>query len=56
MLQLAAELDKRMKQMARVVRSFDERKIAVLTCLQLAEEYAKLKKDYDELVELIEEK
>lgn len=56
MLKLAADLDKRMKQMARVVRSFDERKIAVLTSLQLAEEYDKLKKDYDELVELIEEK
>ncbi|MDD6133719.1 MAG: cell division protein ZapA [Selenomonadaceae bacterium] len=56
MLKLAADLDKRMKQMARVVRSFDERKIAVLTCLQLAEEFGKLKQDYNELVELLEEK
>ena len=55
-LKLAADLDKRMKQMSRSVRSFDDRKIAVLTALQLAEEYYQLKKDYDELVELIDEK
>ena len=36
---LAAEVDRKMKQMARSVRSFDDRKIAVLTALQIAEEY-----------------
>ena len=56
LVELAANLDKRMKQMSRAVRSFDDRKIAVLTALQLAEEYQQLKKDYDELIELIEEK
>lgn len=56
MKQLAAMVDKKMKAMSRAVRSFDERKIAVLTTLQLAEEYDKLKKDYDELVDLLDEK
>lgn len=56
MKMLAAAVDKKMKAMSRAVRSFDERKIAVLTTLQLAEEYYQLKKDYDELVELLDEK
>ena len=54
--QLAAALDKRMKIMSRAVRTFDERKIAVLTALEIAEDYYKLKKDYDELVDLLDEK
>ena len=53
---LAASVYKKMKAMSRAVRSFDERKIAVLTTLQLAEEYYQLKKDYDELVDLLDEK
>ncbi|MDY4697406.1 cell division protein ZapA [Selenomonas montiformis] len=53
---LAAEVDRKMKQMARSVRSFDDRKIAVLTALQIAEEYQDLRADYDELVELMDEK
>lgn len=56
MKQLAAALDKKMKVMSRAVRTFDERKIAVLTALELAEDYYKLKKDYDELVDLLDEK
>ncbi|MBE6084187.1 MAG: cell division protein ZapA [Selenomonas ruminantium] len=56
MKMLAAVVDKKMKAMSRSVRSFDERKIAVLTTLQIAEEYYKLKKDYDELVDLLDEK
>ena len=56
MKMLAAAVDKKMKAMSRAVRSFDERKIAVLTTLQLAEEYYQLKKDYDELVDLLDEK
>ena len=56
MKMLAAAVDKKMKAMSRSVRSFDERKIAVLTTLQIAEEYYKLKKDYDELVDLLDEK
>ena len=56
MKKLAAAVDKKMKTMSRSVRSFDDRKIAVLTALQIAEEYYQLKKDYDELVELLDEK
>lgn len=53
---LAAELDEKMKRMSQTVRSFDDSKIAVLTALQIAEEYYQLKKDYDELVAFINEK
>jgi len=56
MKKLAAAVDKKMKAMSRSVRSFDDRKIAVLTALQIAEEYYQLKKDYDELVDLLDEK
>lgn len=53
---LAAGVDRMMKDMSRQVRTFDDRKVAVLTALQLAEEYAQLKRDYDELAELLDEK
>ena len=56
MKKLAAAVDRKMKAMSRAVRSFDDRKIAVLTALQIAEEYYQLKKDYDELVDLLDEK
>ena len=46
----------RLKKLAGSVKSFDGTKIAVLTALQLADEYDKLKQDYDELVELLDEK
>lgn len=53
---LAKGVDRLMKHMASGVRSFDSTKIAVLTALQIADEYDKLKADYDELVELLDEK
>lgn len=53
---LAAGVDRMMKDMSRQVRTFDDRKVAVLTALQLAGEYAQLKRDYDELAELLDEK
>lgn len=53
---LAKGVDQLMKRTARSVSSFDGTKIAVLTALQIADEYDKLKKDYDELVELLDEK
>ena len=49
-------IDQKMKDVARQVHSFDSTKIAILTALQLADDYCQLKKDYDELVELINEK
>ena len=53
---LAAGLDHLMKKMAGSVKSFDGTKIAVLTALQIVDEYDKLKHDYYELVELLDEK
>ncbi len=56
MQNLGRLVDQQMKKVAHTVRSFDGTKIAILTALQLADEYCQLKKDYDELVELIDEK
>ena len=53
---LAAESDRRIKEMSKKVRSFDVQRIAVLFVLQLMDEYEQLRRDYDELVQLLEEK
>ena len=53
---LADMVDKNMRDVATKTRSFSGNKIGVLAALQLADEYCKLKKDYDELVELLEDK
>ena len=53
---LAAEGDRRIKEMSRRVRSFDVKRIAALTVLQMMDEYDQLKHDYDELVQRLEEK
>ena len=53
---VAAEGDRRIKEMSRRVRSFDVKRIAALTVLQMMDEYDQLKHDYDELVQLLEEK
>ena len=53
---LAAESDRRIKEMSKKVRSFDVQRIAVLSVLQLMDEYDQLRRDYDELVQLLEEK
>lgn len=53
---LAAFVDQHMQRAAKQTRSLDTRKIAVLSALELADEYFKLKKDYDELVEMLEDK
>ncbi len=53
---LAAGGDRRIKEMSRRVRSFDVKRIAALTVLQMMDEYDQLKHDYDELVQLLEEK
>jgi len=54
--QIAAVVDKQMKQTARKARSFDSTKIAVMGALEIADKYCQLRKDYDELVELLDEK
>ena len=53
---LAAESDRRIKEMSKKVRSFDMQRIAALTVLQLMDDYDQLQKDYDELMQLLEEK
>ena len=53
---LAAESDRLIKEMSKKVRSFDVQRIAVLSVLQLMDEYEQLRRDYDELVQLLEEK
>ena len=53
---LAVESDRRIKEMSKKVRSFDVQRIAALTVLQMMDEYEQLQRDYDELVQLLEEK
>ena len=56
MRRLAEMVDQHMREVARRTRSFSGNKIGVLAALQLADDYCRLKKDYDELLELLEEK
>lgn len=56
MKKTAKLVDDYMRKAAYQTRSFDNRKIAVLASLQLADDYLKLKKDYDELMALFDEK
>lgn len=48
-------VDSTMKSIAQNTRTFAGSRIAVLTALQIAEDYLQLKKDYDELLALLEE-
>jgi len=52
-VQVAAFIDKRMKQIARSNSRLSPTRIAVLAALNLAEEYLRLEKDYQELMEMI---
>ena len=54
--QCAAFVDARMKAAAQKTRSLDTKRIAVLAGMQMASEYFQLKKDYDELLQLLEDK
>ena len=56
MRNLAKLVDQQMRRTGRNVRSFDGKKIAVMTALQFADEYCQLKRDYDELMELLDER
>ena len=53
---LAAMVDANMRLAAKKTNSFSGNKIGVLAAMQIADEYYKLKKDYDELLALLEEK
>ena len=49
-------VDDHMQGIARKTRTFTGSRIGVLAALELADEYCQLKKDYDELLELLDEK
>jgi cell division protein ZapA len=52
---LAAYIDRRMKMIQQKNMNLSRTKIAVLACLNLADELNKLQEDYDELVKALEE-
>lgn len=54
-LRLAAMLDERMKKTAKANLRLSPTKIAVLTALNIADEFLRLEQDYLELLELIKE-
>ncbi len=53
---LAYMVDRHMKNVAKRTRTFQSNRISVLAALEIADEYLKLKKDYDDLLALLEEK
>jgi len=53
---LAKTVDDHMKSVARRTMSFSGSKIGVMAAMEIADEYYKLKKDYDELMALLDEK
>ena len=53
---LAEMVDFNMRDVANKTRSFSGNKISVLAALQIADEYYRLKNDYDELLNLIKSK
>ena len=53
---LAEMVDQRMRDAAQNTRTFSGNKIGVLAALQLADEYCKLQKDYEEMITLFEKK
>ena len=53
-LKLAAIVDKKMRTVAKGNSNLSPVKVAVLVALNIADEYAKLEADYNELLELLE--
>ena len=52
---LVRMVDSTMKTIAQNTRTFAGSRIAVLAALKIAEDYVQLKKDYDELIQLLDE-
>ena len=52
---LAKLVDRRMKEVLRKNPSLSQFKVAVITALHLADEIAKIKAEYESLIQLIEE-
>ena len=48
-------VNRTMKTISQNTRSFSGSRVAVLTALKIAEDYYQLKRDYDELLELLDE-
>lgn len=53
--ELAAYVDKKMRQVGQRFPHLTEQKLAVLTALNIADELHKVQQDYDTLVKLIQE-
>ena len=53
---LANMVDQRMKSVAKRTRTIHGTRISVMAALEIADEYCRLKKDYDEMIALLEEK
>ena len=52
---LVRMVDSTMKSISQSTRTFAGSRIAVLAALKIAEDYQQLKKDYDELLQLLDE-
>lgn len=55
LIKLVRIVDSTMKQISQTTRSFAGSRIAVLAALKIAEDYRQLKRDYDELLHLLDE-
>ncbi|MGI6550211.1 MAG: cell division protein ZapA [Syntrophomonadales bacterium] len=53
---LAEKVDQKMREVYRKCPHLGVSKLAILTCINLADELSKLQEDYDQLVHLLEEK
>ena len=53
--QLVRIVDSTMKQISQSTRSFAGSRVAVLAALKIAEDYVQLKKDYDEILKMLDE-
>ncbi len=53
---LAAMVDEKMREIARKSQNLSGTRVGVLTALQIAEEYSQVKKDYDDLVAMLDSK
>ena len=51
---VAAKVDRRIRELARKTSGIPGLRLGILAALQFAEEYSQLKKDYDDLVDMVE--
>ncbi|MBQ7516433.1 MAG: cell division protein ZapA [Schwartzia sp.] len=53
---LAAIVDQKVREIARKSTNLSGQRLGVLAALQIAEEYSQMKKDYDDLVAMLDRK